>query len=152
MLLAVSVTVHRLQPVQCSQALQLLPTAFVLPSAGDAFRLALRDNSPRSITGRLPNARELARDSSSRDMAFLPRMPQLPFPRPSPQGIPDGPTLSQPVPPVQPQRQSRGAPQEPGAALVGGAAKAPAQNAVCFSYPRGMSGVREPRCVTITTG
>ena len=52
-------------------------------------------------------------------MAFPPRMPQLPFPRPSPQGTPDGPTLSQPVPPVQPQRQSRGAPQEPGAALVG---------------------------------
>lgn len=32
MLLAVYVTVHRVPPVECSQALQLLPTVFVLPS------------------------------------------------------------------------------------------------------------------------
>src|SRR2546422_928390 len=31
---------------------------------------------------------------------------QLPFPQPSSQGTPDNPTLSQSVPPVQPQRQS----------------------------------------------
>jgi len=55
-----------------------------------AFRISLRDNSTRSIKGRLPNSRELARDSSSRDMAFPPRISQLPFPRPSPQGTPDG--------------------------------------------------------------
>lgn len=73
-----------------------------------AFRISLRDNSTRSIKGRLPNSRELARDSSSRDMAFPPRISQLPFPRPSPQGTPDGPTLSQSGPPIQPQRQLRG--------------------------------------------
>jgi hypothetical protein len=88
--------------VQCSQALQLRPTACVLPSlvtpgdrrnwavslcrcggrdgyplarAGDAFRLSRRDHSTRSIKERLTNSRELARDASSRDMAFPPAFP-----------------------------------------------------------------------------
>ena len=85
--------------------------------AGDAFRLSLWDYSTRSITGRLPNARALARDASSRDTAFPPRISQLPVPRSAPQGTPDGPTLSQPGPPVQPQQQSRGAPPSAGPTL-----------------------------------
>ena len=35
-----------------------------------ALSMSLRDNSTRSLKRRLPNSRELARDSSSRDMAF----------------------------------------------------------------------------------
>jgi len=37
-------------------------------------------------------------------------MSQLPFPRPAPRGILDGPTLSQPAPPVQHPRQAHRSP------------------------------------------
>ena len=57
--------------------------------AGYALSISLRDNSTRSIKGRMPNSRELDRDSSSRDMAFPPRISHLPVPRPSPQGTPE---------------------------------------------------------------
>jgi hypothetical protein len=76
---------------------------YPLARAGDGFRLSRRDHSTRSIKGRLANARELARDASSRDMAFPPPFPVL-LPEVFIPGHPDDPTLSQPVPPVQPQR------------------------------------------------
>ena len=49
MLLAVYVTVRRFQPVQFSQALQLLPQAFVLPSLVTTGEQELVDCVPPSV-------------------------------------------------------------------------------------------------------
>jgi hypothetical protein len=97
MLLAVSGTGHRCQPVQYRQALPLLPQrgschrltrqehrrdgavsfrwcggrdGCPLAGAGDALRLSLRGHQHPSITGRVGTSWGWARDTSSRDMAF----------------------------------------------------------------------------------
>jgi len=116
--------------------------------AGDACRPSLRDNSTRSIQGRLDNSRELARDASSKDMAFPPP-PHFPaaLPEVFPQGTPDGHTLSQPGPPVQPQQQSRGAASAVGTAwpLAGGADAMLTASMINYQWPSDWSLGQESR-------
>ena len=136
MLRAFYVTIHRFEPVEFSQALHLLPNAFVLPSLVTTGKQELLGCVPPSLWryGLLPYCKSALRleyippgqqhpllqgtpaQLSGVGQGFVPqgygpppRISQLLFSRSSLQGTPDGLTLSQPGPPVQPQRQLRGA-------------------------------------------
>ncbi len=80
-----------------------------LPSYESGLRLSSLPLGPQhslhqGTPGQLPRG---GQSGVQQGHGLSPGLSQLPFPRPSSHGTPDNPTLSQPVPPVQPQRQSR---------------------------------------------